>query len=221
MGKPLNDLAGRQFGFVSVLRRAGSYKGKATWVCRCKCGREWTVIGSALVRGGTQSCGCETAGIISAKRRKDAQIRRGDKVYNAWLNMKARCLRPTNKMFYRYGQRGVTIHPEWVNSFAAFRDYLGPPPTAAYTLERIDNDGNYQPGNVEWATRKAQAHNQTRGGAVLSAQGEGNIKAKLREADVRVIRDSSESGPILAAKFGVSRTVISQIRLRKIWKHVT
>lgn len=219
MGKPLNEISGRVFGRVTVLRRAGSWKGKATWHCLCQCGKEWVVIGSDLVKGHTKSCGCATGEIISAARCIDDVPRKGTKLYDAWLNMKARCLNPNNTMAYRYHARGITIYPDWIASFEAFRDVVGEPPGPEFTLERINNDGNYEPGNVTWATRKQQAVNKTHGGTA-ARKGERNIKAKLTEADIRHIRGSSLSGAKLADLYSVSRANISTIRQRKSWKHI-
>lgn len=79
--------------------------------------------------------------------------------YRSWDKAKQRCTNPKNQRYFDYGGRGIRMCPAWLNSFAAFHEYLGPRPEG-HTLDRINNDGNYEPGNVRWATRKQQYSNQ-------------------------------------------------------------
>lgn len=80
--------------------------------------------------------------------------------YNSWTNMKQRCLNPNSKAYKYYGGRGITIHPEWVNDFKAFYAYVGDKPSPSHSIDRINNDGNYEPGNVRWATKREQVSNR-------------------------------------------------------------
>lgn len=77
----------------------------------------------------------------------------------AWRDAKRRCTNPNCKKWERYGGRGITMCDEWMNSFEQFFAYIGPKPTSQHSLDRIDNDGNYEPGNVRWATKQEQARN--------------------------------------------------------------
>lgn len=82
--------------------------------------------------------------------------------YSAWGEMKARCLRKTHSAYNRYGGRGLTIYEPWITSFPSFLEYMGskPEPRKRHSLDRIDNNGNYEPGNVRWATYEQQNNNR-------------------------------------------------------------
>lgn len=82
--------------------------------------------------------------------------------YNLWQNMRQRCGNPKHSHYHRYGGRGIRVCDEWQNSFSSFISHIGPRPSAQHSIDRIDNDGNYEPGNVRWATRKAQTRNYSR-----------------------------------------------------------
>lgn len=81
------------------------------------------------------------------------------KIYRTWQNVKDRCSNPNNPAAHNYADRGITMHPPWMENFVTFKDAVGMPPTPKHTLERIKNDQGYVPGNVTWATRKEQAQN--------------------------------------------------------------
>lgn len=86
--------------------------------------------------------------------------RRNTPEYWVWRSMKLRCLVPTHHNFSLYGGRGISICKEWVDSFMAFFAHIGPRPTSEHSLDRIDNERGYEPGNVRWATAKEQARNR-------------------------------------------------------------
>lgn len=173
--RKLIDLTGQKFGRLTVIERAKS-KGKATcWLCRCDCGNEKTVRGSHLINKKIFSCGClnrEKATTHGMSNRK---------IYKWWAAIKTRCFNVHSASYSNYGGRGITMFPAWVNDFQAFYDYVSNLPhfgENGYTLDRINNDGNYEPDNVRWATAKEQARN-TRKNVYVNFQGE---KVTLAEA---------------------------------------
>ena len=104
----------------------------------------------------------EGVAAANRKRTKHGQASRDrgtTKEYRAWVSMKHRCTNPNNAAWPRYGGRGITMCEEWVTSFEAFFAHIGPAPTEQHTVDRINNDRGYEPGNVRWATRKEQSNN--------------------------------------------------------------
>lgn len=164
------EMTGRSFGYLTVVSRAqpGSRDGQARWVCRCACGAQTVVSGGNLRSGGIKSCGCligelnrkqKTTHGHSPKRKRSAE-------YTAWRGMYARCYNPKHKSFSDYGGRGITICQQWRESFEAFFADVGLRPDPKRSLDRIDPDGNYEPGNVRWATWSEQRMNQRRSPAL-------------------------------------------------------
>lgn len=155
------DLTGQQFGRLTVLKRAENQK-RAKWLCQCKCGGAAIASAYDLKRGHTQSCGC-----LQKERTKDASVKHGKrhtKIYHIWLDIKNRCYNPNNKRYANYHGRGITVCDEWKDDFMAFYNYVskltnyGMP---GYSIDRIDNDAGYKPGNIRWATVNEQLMNRT------------------------------------------------------------
>jgi hypothetical protein len=140
-------------------------------LCRCECGHETIVLLSRLVLGRTVSCGCAKGNrnskpYLAERNHKHGLTARGAKhpLYGTWLGMVHRCHYSSDSSFYLYGARGIAVHAPWRDdprNFIAWIDAnLGPKPGPGYSLDRIDSDGNYEPGNLRWATASEQQLNR-------------------------------------------------------------
>lgn len=134
---------------------SGLTKRKALF--KCKCGETFTSVISDVKTGNTNSCGCYN---VESSTKHGLM---GHKLYWVWKRMKSRCFQPKDKRYKYYGNRGIGMCDEWRLGFKAFYDYVISLPNyhkPGYTLDRIDNDGDYEPGNMRWATQHFQTANR-------------------------------------------------------------
>ena len=159
---------GHTFGMWTVAGEpATNEHGRSTLLVKCSCGTERRVTTNDLRQGKSRSCGCANPRLGVLGMNAHAESRRGEgktRLYIVWRAMKQRCLDPNGIGWKYYGGRGVTIHEPWLG-FVNFRDWIianiGRPP-AGLSFDRINNEGNYEPGNVRWATRTMQNRNRRR-----------------------------------------------------------
>jgi hypothetical protein len=157
------DLTGQTFNRLTVIKLSHKAKpGKYFWLCHCKCGRECVVAGMHLRSGNTKSCGCrkeETRLECVEKGTIDRRTRR--KAYVSYRAMLTRCLNLNSTDYQLYGGRGIKIAQRWLapDGFANFFADMGECPPGM-TIDRINPDGNYEPGNCRWATHTDQARNK-------------------------------------------------------------
>lgn len=154
-----NDRTGVRYGrLVALSIIPGSRRGYR-WLCRCDCGKETVVDGSHLTTGHTVSCGCLRTEQLRKRHTKHGHAgAERTATYQSWASMRARCLNPDHHDYANYGGRGITVSDTW-SDFAVFLADVGTRPRGT-SIDRIDNDGNYEPGNVKWSTRLEQNNNR-------------------------------------------------------------
>lgn len=165
-GRKFQDIPiGAVFGKLTVTGLAKLNGGKRKIPCKCECGAETEPFSFSLTSGKTLSCGTCDRKCSPNVKRAIAQANtkhgwHGSSEYNTWLAMRKRCGDPNNKAYRNYGARGIKVCAEWQDNFQAFIDYIGPKPDADLSLDRIDNERGYEPGNVRWADAQTQNRNR-------------------------------------------------------------
>jgi hypothetical protein len=162
------EMIGRQFGRLAVIAAAAPAfksdgRSRRRYVCRCQCGVEKVITGELLRSGNTQSCGC-----FRKEEMKRLHTKHGDTTfrgpqppeYLCWSHIIQRCENQQAKDFKYYGGRGIKVCQSWRDSYAAFLEDMGRKPGPTYSIYRIDNDSDYEPGNCRWTTQSEQVRNR-------------------------------------------------------------
>lgn len=154
------DLSGQIFGRLTVITEGGrSSNGRVKWLCVCECGNEKEIDNGSLKKGVSTSCGCYNKELLSLRKVHGA----GQTVeYKAWSEIKRRCFNQKRNGYESYGGRGITVCERWLNSFEKFLEDMGLRPSKLHSVDRIDNNLNYEPTNCKWSTRAEQNRNTRR-----------------------------------------------------------
>jgi len=154
-----------QFGKLTAIgafrERRGTQKVTLA-TCHCSCGVEKDIELRNLKRGSTKSCGCLKLELFSKRFLRHGDARKGQIApeFYSWTAMIDRCSNPNRSDYKYYGGRGITVCDEWKRSYEVFLAYIGRKPSSDMSIDRINNDGNYEPGNIRWATKSEQVHNR-------------------------------------------------------------
>jgi hypothetical protein len=204
------DLTGQRFGRLIALS-VGHDGVRPRWTCKCDCGTTTTARTSWLTSGNTKSCGCglsEAGGNIPTHGHAVGNVT--TKEYRAWDAMIGRCHRSTNISYRHYGARGIRVCKEWRDDFATFLRDVGPAPNAQHTIDRINTNGDYRPGNCRWATREVQ-NNNTRRTVLLTYDG---VTLSVTQWARRVGASPRTLFGRLASGWSVDRVLTEQHRKR-------
>lgn len=199
----LIEMSGQRYGRLTVLYRDGGRGEAVAWVCQCDCGNIVTRAGDKIRKGETRSCGCLVTDTLAARAgsnhplyRHGHAARDGTPEYHSWRSMRIRCSDPAHRYYRHYGGRGITVCERWANSFEAFLADMGCRPSPKHTLDRIDNDGDYEPGNCRWATQSTQVRNSRH-----------RRESKTGVMGVRRVRWKNDDGTV---KYGRYKAVIKK-----------
>lgn len=195
MSKRIDPVPGERFGHWTVIGLGTpSATGLRRFKVQCVCGQVRNVYRGHLRAGKSTNCGC----LQAVSNTKHGMCRH--RLYPTWMTMLRRCYEPTDKDFCNYGARGISVFPAWRESIREFVDYvegtMGARPTSKHSIDRIDNSGNYEPGNLRWSTAGEQCHNK-RNNVRVEFQGERLILADWARRfgiDRRVLRHRLNGG---------------------------
>ena len=209
VARQMRDLRGQRYNRLAVLWPIRATASGTMWLCHCDCGAHTRVSVSSLSgrvgRKTSHSCGCLarelTAERVRSRLLTHGLARRGSvtkPIYKAWWSMLDRCYNPKHKFYKDWGGRGIRVCAEWRESVLTFYQDMGPKPTPQHTLERVNNNGDYEPSNCRWATMAEQSRNR-RNNRILTHGGQ-----------TMCLTD-------LASQYGIHPTTLSQ-RIKRGWE---
>lgn len=172
MANNCRDLTGQRFAMLVAISRRYTPGRQSQWLCRCDCGRDVLIFLGNLTKANHQkSCGCLVPVQVGQRTGNYRHGHSHEPEFHLWRGMIARCSNSSLASWNDYGGRGITVCQRWQDSYEAFLADVGPRPSPKYSIDRIDNDGNYEPSNVRWATRKEQAANKRNAARLLEHDG--------------------------------------------------
>ncbi len=181
----IDDMIGKTFGRLTVIEKDESRKDRAFFVCRCECGNIKSIYMNHLKSGSTTSCGCYRKEQFSSRLTKHGMS--NTKIYRVWSGMIERCTYKKHKTYNDYGGRGIVVCDEWLESFENFYSWSCENGyEEGLTIERINNNGNYEPDNCKWVTLDDQRYNK-RNTVIITINGVSkNLKEWSEELNIKL-----------------------------------
>jgi len=206
------DLSGNTYGRLTVIKQAARVKPKKTyWECVCACGNLYVTRADALKSGQTQSCGCYQKEQSAKSGKKGKHYSCNTPEYKVWAGAVQRVTNSNYAHWDRYGGRGISMCKEWLHSPEQFIKDMGKRPSVNHSIDRINNDGNYEPSNCRWATKSEQMKNRHH----RDISGMKNHNAKMSDIQVMMARVKYLFTGInqanLAIKYGISKASMNKI----------
>lgn len=201
------NLEGKVFGRLTVIGLSEKSKPrKIYWECLCQCGNIKSISSTSLRSGNTKSCGCLRKEMLSSS--KSTHKKSNSPEYNCYHHMIKRCYDKNNSAYQYYGARGIKVCDRWLESFENFYEDMGDRPSSQYSIDRIDNNGNYEPNNCRWSTQSEQVINSRR---ILSKSGYKYIHNTGKGYRVEVLRLGNRRQSL------VIKDINDAVKLRDEW----
>lgn len=199
------DLTDQKFGRLTPKKVISRDKfGALIWECKCNCGNIINIQGGSLRSGRTKSCGCWNKELIS--KRSKTHGKTGTPLYRIWIGIKVRCYNPKSRVFKYYGARGIKMCPQWKNSFINFLKDMKDYPKEM-SIDRINNDGNYEKNNCRWITQKYQTRNSR-----------WTKLSEKKASEIKILNNKGISRKELAKKYRVVIGTISCVLNNQTWQ---
>ena len=218
------DLTGLRFGRLLVLSKHTKTDQNipgTLWLCKCDCGKVSIKKRLCLVTNTSKSCGCLSLELLLKNATKHGKSQTAE--YRVWQDMKARCYNKTKNNYSSYGGRGITVCDRWRDSFENFIKDVGIRPSEKHSLERVNNDGNYEPSNVRWATGIEQSNNTRSNRVIVYKNKKMTVAQAAREFGIdhellrsRLKRGWSPTKAIEFRKLSPREKCLKQVQ-REIW----
>lgn len=205
------DLTGKKYNYLTIIKFSHYKSNYRYWLCRCDCGVEKSIREDLIVKNKTISCGCYN--IIKIKKTNTKHGLWSHRLHNVWSSIKTRCYNKKSHAYKNYGGRGITMCDEWKNNFKSFYDWaMSNGYQDNLTIDRINNNGNYEPLNCRWVDMKTQSNNKRNNKMITYKNETLSVSEMARKYDITVDRLSKR----LYAGWSVQKAIETPVNKNKI-----